>query len=271
MFEVKNYIPKNEKELHDFIERKIEDMEEGLKILKYEMEISPQKKIDFLCVDKNLRLVVIEVKLKEDNAVLWQAMEYYNELEKKRYNMVSMFKDHQIDANKDPKIILIASKFSSDIRRMCNHVSPDVDLYTYHVLENEEKKLAIIFTKQDQPQIETIREIPKLVNHRNILSKNELKPIFDKVRADIRKIDENNLKEYVTKSYVAYSYRNRIVCGIITRKSFFYIFINSWNENFTRLLDDYTNITIECESDNYDVAIKKIKQSLLEIKEFYSN
>ena len=188
------------------------------------------------------------------------------EIEKRRYQLVSMFKGHSIDPTKIPRIILISSSFSTNLKRMCNHVKPVVDLFTYRVFKNKQNQLAIKLEAQDKPPIETTVEIPKTVDHRNFLTEDVLKNMFDEVRRDIKNIDKENLKEYATKSYLAFSYRNKILCGIITRRNSFYIFVNSWNENFTRLLDDSTEVTIENKDDDYNLALEKIKKSLEEIK-----
>jgi RecB family endonuclease NucS len=73
------YEPKSERELHSIIEKELDALEEGLALLKYELGL--EKGIpDFLCVDSGGRLVIIEVKLKEDENILFQALKYYNEL-----------------------------------------------------------------------------------------------------------------------------------------------------------------------------------------------
>ena len=69
--------PKTEKELHSIIEKELEAIEEGLVLLKYEYELVKGNP-DFLCVDSGERLVIIEVKLQEDENILFQALRYYN-------------------------------------------------------------------------------------------------------------------------------------------------------------------------------------------------
>ena len=56
------YKPKTEKELHEIIHREIEELEEGLQVLKYEFATSKGTP-DFLCADSGKRLTIIEVKL----------------------------------------------------------------------------------------------------------------------------------------------------------------------------------------------------------------
>lgn len=58
MATLRKYKPKNEKELHTIIEKELDSLEEGLELLKYEMDIGTGIP-DFLCVDSGGRMVVI--------------------------------------------------------------------------------------------------------------------------------------------------------------------------------------------------------------------
>ena len=61
----KKFKPSGEKELHNIIETELPSLEEGLQLLKYEINVGIGIP-DFLCVDSGGRLVIIEVKLEED-------------------------------------------------------------------------------------------------------------------------------------------------------------------------------------------------------------
>ena len=71
------YSPKNEKELHGIIEKEIDSLEEELRILKYEFSTG-KGNLDFLCADSGGRLTIIEVKLSEDDNVLFQGLRYFS-------------------------------------------------------------------------------------------------------------------------------------------------------------------------------------------------
>ena len=110
---LKKYDPKNEKELHSIIEKEIGSLEEDLKILKYELSMIKGTP-DFLCVDSGGGLVIIEVKLQEDENIVFQALRYYSETDQKKFFLAEMFPDYSIKPKVPPRIILIAGKFSED-------------------------------------------------------------------------------------------------------------------------------------------------------------
>jgi len=59
-------------------------LEEGLAILKYEFVLEKGTP-DFLCIDSGGRLAIIEVKYKEDENIVFQALRYYSEIDQKKY------------------------------------------------------------------------------------------------------------------------------------------------------------------------------------------
>lgn len=77
---LKRYTPQNEKELHTLIKKEIDTIKERLELLQYEYS-SGKGVLDFLCVDIGGRLVIVEVKLHEDENILFQALRYFSERE----------------------------------------------------------------------------------------------------------------------------------------------------------------------------------------------
>jgi RecB family endonuclease NucS len=69
------YIPQSEKELHQIIRDELDALEEGLRLLKPEFPTG-KGMIDLLCVDSGGRLVIVEVKLHQDENVLFQGLRY---------------------------------------------------------------------------------------------------------------------------------------------------------------------------------------------------
>ncbi|MGD9161331.1 MAG: endonuclease NucS [Desulfobacteraceae bacterium] len=151
----KKYEPQSEKELHSIIEKELDSLEDGLNLLKYEMTIGKGTP-DFICKDSGGRIVIIEVKLLEDENILFQALRYYADVNKNRYAIADMFTEKGIDAKQDPRIVLIAKRFSEDIRLLATLVVPNVELYEYTTLHDTTNNLGIIYHPVSLPKIETI-------------------------------------------------------------------------------------------------------------------
>ena len=90
MSTLKKYVPESEAELHLLIQAELDAIEEGLELLQHEYP-SGKGILDFLCVDSGGRLVIVEVKLHEDENVLFQGLRYYSDIDRNRYLIANLF------------------------------------------------------------------------------------------------------------------------------------------------------------------------------------
>jgi hypothetical protein len=207
MSKLKRYTPGSERELHIIIKAELDAIEEGLELLQHEYP-SGKGIIDFLCKDSGGRLVIIEVKLHEDENILFQALRYYGDIDRDRYVLANLFKTKKVDPEQSPRLILIAERISEDIRRLSTLVVPEVELleYTAVILPDGEKSvlyhtvsLPVAIKPPYEPQ-----SIDELIEY---LTDNSLKPILDKMREAIKGLGKG-FQEYATQSYIGYKLSN---------------------------------------------------------------
>lgn len=251
------YEPKNEKELHSIIEKELDALEEGLVLLKYELGL--EKGIpDFLCVDSGGGLVIIEVKLKEDENILFQALRYYNEIDRDRYAIAKLFSDNKIDPKQDPLIILIAERFSDDIRRLSTLVIPDVELYEYTVLRGQNGEEGICYHWVSLHEPPPLPPKPKTICElRNRMTNEPLKPVFDKLIEEIKSIGKG-IEEYAAQKYVGFKYKGKVIANIEPQRKSFYIFATVFENN--RVLST-EHIRVLSETQDYQDMLEKIRKS----------
>ncbi len=258
MATLKKIKPKSEKELHSIIEKEIDALEEGLALLKYEFGLVKGTP-DFLCVDSGGRLVIIEVKVQEDENILFQALRYYNEIDREKYAIAEMFSNRNIDPTKHPRILLIAEKFSDDLRRLSTLVVPDVELYEYTVLLTSNDKQGICYHPVSLPKIEEIPPKPLTVEElKDYITKDTLKPLFDKVIEEVRNIGRG-IEEYTTQGYVGFKYKGRQIAWLSPQRKSFDIGAILIDENAH--VAEYEPTRIETGNENYTDVLEKIKKS----------
>lgn len=259
---LKKVKPENEKELHSIIEKEIDALEEGLEILKYEFGMAKGTP-DFLCVDSGGRLVIIEVKLQEDENILFQALRYYNEIDKERYAIAKMFADKKIETDEHPRILLIAEKFSDDLRRLSTLVVPEVELYEYTVLSLPDGKQGICYHPVSLPKIEELPTKPRTIKElREYITKDSLKPIFDKLIDEIKAIGKG-IEEYATQGYVGFKYKGRQIAWLEPHRKSFDVGAVVIDE--TSHVVDYEYTRIETGTEDYKETFDKIKRSFKNI------
>jgi len=262
MVTLKKYKPKNEKELHSIIEKEIDALEEGLVVLKYEFALA--KGIpDFLCVDSGGRLVIIEVKLQEDENILFQALRYYSEIDKDRYIIAKTFSSKKVNPEEHSRIVLIAEKFSDDIRRFCTLVIPDIELYEYTILSTQDGKEGICFHPVSLPKIEEPPSKPKSIEEvKEYITKENLRPIFDKVFEKIKEISKE-IEDYTTSEYIGFKFKGRQVAWLYPHRKSFDIGAANIDEDGQALEPD--GLRIESGNENYVEMLEKIKKSFRNI------
>lgn len=252
------YEPQNEKELHSIIEKELNLLEDGLSLLKYEMPVG-RGIPDFLCVDSGGRLVIIEVKVQEDENILFQALRYYADINKSRYVIANIFSKNDINPNLVPRVVLIAKRFSEDIRLLGTFVNIDVELYEYTTLKDSGGVKGIVYHPISLHKVEeSIVEPSRMEDHKEYITNDDLKPVFDKVRKDINNI-HNDIEEYVTQSYIGYKYNGRLLSWIAAQRKSFDVGVNNINEKGEAINSD--SVRIKTGNEDYIELIDKMKES----------
>lgn len=259
----KKYDPQSEKELHSIIEKELDSLEEGLELLKYEITIGKGTP-DFLCRDSGGRIVIIEVKLHEDENILFQALRYYADVNKNRYAIAEIFSQKGIDTRQDPRIVLIAKRFSDNIRLLGTLVVPNVELYEYTTLYDSSDKKGIIYHAVSLPKIDNVISEPAGIDsHKSYITKTDLHVIYDEVRNKVQE-QGDGIEEYVTQSYVGYKYRGRQIAWLSAQRKSFDVGVNIISEK--RELIDYESIRVTSGNEDMTELLEKIKDSYQNLK-----
>ena len=252
---------KSEKELHEIIIKEIEALEEGLVVLKHEF-YTGKGSVDILCVDSGGRLGITEVKVGEDENILFQALKYYNWIDKNRYSIKNMFSSSEINPDAHPRLILIATKFSDDIRSLSNLVIPDVELFEYTILLTSNGKRGICFHPVSLPKIIEPPKPPKIDDLLKYITDDSLRELYSKSIGTIKSIG-NGIEHYPTQGYIGFKYKGKLFAWLgVQRKSFdFGTYIIDENK---RSLNSDT-IRIEKGDEDYTDILNKIKTSFKNI------
>lgn len=252
------YAPSSEAELHALIEDDLEAIEEGLEILQHEYPTG-RGFVDFLCVDSGGRLVIIEVKLIEDENVLFQALRYFSDVDRVRYRIASTFSG-KVNADEQPRIIIIAKRFSEDVKRLSTLVVPEVELLEYSAVILPSEEIAVVYHSVTPPgAIRLPSEPPTIERLVNYLTADGLKPVLDKMRKGIMSVGDG-IQEYATQSYIGY----RHPCG----RQFAYIKvfrreleIGAHIIDEDRQLVDYEGIRVKTGEEDYSGILEEMRKS----------
>jgi len=129
----------SEKELEDLVRQAPESIEEGLRFVDHQA-FTPRGPLDVLLVDSGNALVVAELKVVGDDAMLMQGVDYYDYLLRNLHGFAHAYKQHNIDPTQEPRLLLVAPSFSVTLLNRVKWISVPVSLFTFQCVEFEDTK-----------------------------------------------------------------------------------------------------------------------------------
>lgn len=210
----------NELELESIIIKNLDSIEEGLELISHQVGTGTGR-IDILCNDADNRLTVIELKVRETDRILLQALTYYDWVNENLLSVKQMYpKANKIDASKSPRLILIAPSFSEDLKRAVKYFEPQIDLFEYIYLKSPsgEKGIYCKVIEIDEP--ERIVEPLSAQDHINYITDDTIRTLFKQTIEKIEGIGRE-IEVTPTKYRLAFKFRGRNFAILRRRRNFF--------------------------------------------------
>lgn len=162
------YELRDESELESILRKDPEQLEGGLIILTGQRKTGEKGRLDLLGVDPDGRIVVIELKAKEDDRQLQQALDYYDWTLESIDFIRDAYKE-KLNAYKReikgemPRIILVAPEFNDRMLKAVKYLNQDIEimLLRYVCFKISEDRKEIVFLPIDVPPIRGIEEKPR--------------------------------------------------------------------------------------------------------------
>lgn len=105
-------------------------VEKGLTVICSNVPITDKTTLDVLCHDSNGQLVILQLNVEEDDAMLLQGLESFDYVDKFKSFLKATYNKHKIDDKEKPRLILIAPSFSDAVRRAVESMKGiRIDLY----------------------------------------------------------------------------------------------------------------------------------------------
>lgn len=227
-----------ERELEDLVVKDPEAVEDGLEYLTHQLQANG-KFIDVLAVDRNGVLTVLELKVGEEDEMLFQAMEYYDWVSSNRDRLANEYKSRvKIVTEEDPRIILVASNFSDRLKGAARHFEPRITLmeYSYLATKGGEKGL---FCKEVINEAEN-GYVPSvsLESALSYIKPAHVKALCLKVHEELCEVGDD-MEPIPRNRYIRYKCKNRVVGDVSLKRTFFVVWWhrtdNEWDDDGVKL------------------------------------
>ena len=245
-----------ERELEDRIIRHPHLIEPDLRYLEHQRHTSSGR-LDILFADSNRTLVVAELKVVEDSYMLIQALDYFDFVADKIEGFARLHAQHQIDAERYPRLMLIAPSFSPVMINRCRWLNPDiqVSLFVYQYIRFE------------QPEQDTLVFIPQEISAKpTILKKSpDLSELLGYIKDDTARAlakrflqEVKNLSSDISVDSLQWGksikFRGSVLCYWEPRQAFIRISVTNDDGEW-----EGTNISTE---DKYEDLVDQVKRNI---------
>ena len=221
---------RNENELEQILLADLEVIEQGLIFIDNQVPIGSGF-IDILARDIDGTLVILEVKLDEDDRMLQQALEYYDFVLQNLERFAQAYPNAGIVALAEPRVILVAGSYSTRLVASAKFITVPLNLFTYQYLELSGNKGLYLA----ETQIAPVREIGirrKSVNeHLDYITDKGARAVAEKVIQWLVSQDPENIVTKGLRHRISVKYRGNNFVDILPRRSFIVInWRDRWNE-----------------------------------------
>ena len=255
----------NEKELAQCIKYHPESVEEGLKIIDTFFRLSNGREIDVLAIDKDNKLVIMELKTGIDNNQLVQVMDYYDWVLNNFDTLKRIYPNTNFE-NVAPRLILVAEDYSDEVLTLSKYLkdSIEITLYRYIAIKYNNEKVIICNEKNipDAPEIFNPTTERDLFNY---IEADLVKINTKKLIEDIRSLDQKVTAEVKNWWGFSIKYNGRVFGTIAIRRKYINCSIKadifsdqSWT-NFENISSDKD---FKEKSDDFKEAFNNAKNKL---------
>lgn len=238
-----------ERQLEDALKQHISMVEEGLEVIQNQFPTLTGP-VDILCVDPEGAPVVMELKVNQDDSMLFQALRYYAHIEKTKASL-KLYHSEKIDEQKKTRIILLAPSFSDPMKDIVSILSDiDITLVEFLIVQTSEGREGIICRPIESISPPPPPPPPTEADHIEYITNPEIKGFCSQI---VQWFKGKDLDSSPVQSYLGFKKEGRVYAAIWTRRKYFYIGFadpqtQEWNdfgnvdsqERFNELLGDLT-------------------------------
>lgn len=223
----------SEKQLEDLIRQVPENIESCLKYIDHQ-RFTNRGPLDLLMVDSGKALVVAELKVVEEDAMLVQGIDYYDYITRNLEGFARVYKEFQIDPKQTTRLILIAPSFSISLINRCKWIDIPVSLFTYKAIKLEgSEEIIPVFSETTIPSTPDILETYKTNDRLNYITDDNSKKSANELLKEIQSWDKSNILIEPTKYDISLKSFGRVFAYLSPRRQFYVIYTYDLEKKWT--------------------------------------
>jgi hypothetical protein len=212
----------SESQLEDLLRQAPELVEAGLEFVDHQA-FTDRGPLDVLMVDSGRSLVVAELKVVEDDAMLVQGIDYYDYIVRNLDGFARAYKQHKIDPKQEPRLFLIAPGFSVTLLNRIKWLDIPVSLFTYQCIQLEEEKgeTVPVYKEVTAPGLPGRVEVYSIDDRYAYITDAKMRGMAQELVAAIHSWDAQKVLVEATKYAISIKHSGRVIAYVEPRRKSF--------------------------------------------------
>ena len=227
------YIDISEKQLEDLVRQGCDLIENGLIYLDHQ-KATDRGPLDLLMVDSGGALIVCELKIVEDDGMLFQGIDYYDYVSRNIEAFTRLYKNYSIDPYQSIRLFLIAPSFSISLLNRLKWIDIPISLFTYNCIRFEnEQDIIPVYTEITIPSAPTVIKANTLEDKLNYITDSTIRKLLEDLLSEIRSWDKNNINVDPVKYDLSLKKSGTVLSYICPRRKHFVIYTYDQDSEWT--------------------------------------
>jgi len=221
-----DYVDISEKELEHLIQIYPGKIEDGLKFIDHQKK-TERGPLDVLFVDSGNALTVSELKVVEDDNMLFQGIDYYDDVNSNLESLARLYGkiNVKIDPSQTPRLILIAPSFSINLIKRCTWIEIPISLYSFKCIKTDNSSdiipifHEITIPSKSRPTIEVYSIEDRLNYIKDKVAKNR----FINMLNQVKELDGKNIISDALKNAISVKASGKVLAYFCPRRDYFLV------------------------------------------------
>lgn len=232
----------SEQQLEDLIRQSSGLIEEGLVFVDHQKRAAGGR-LDVLFVDSGRSLVVAELKVIEDDGMLFQCLDYYDHVAARIETYARLYQSHNVDPTQPVRLLLVAPSFSQTLINRCKWIDAPISLFWYSCIKLEKGGDVIpVFSEQAIPSPPDTVVVHKLDDHLSYITDAKVRANASKVLDQIKQLKPDRISMDALKYAISLKVDGRVVAYLHPRRKHY--LISTFNAD-----DKWTDYPIQGDDD----------------------
>lgn len=239
----------SEKQLEEMVRKASYLIEDGLRYVDHQKKVG-NSLLDVLFVDSGNALVVAELKVTEDDMILVQAIDYYDNITTNIEGFARAYKNKNIDPTQKTRLFLIAPSFSVSLLNRCKWIDIPISLFTFQSIEFEDgqKDIILIFKEITIPSRLQPVEVYTIEQRLNYITNNKMRKKCEEFLKELQEWDKDNILIEPIKYDISIKVSGKVFSYLGPRRNYFIISTydneNKWVNFPIKQIDDLEEVKI---------------------------